>query len=196
MTLNQLHTQAMEFNPLKYDKRLSHIMTEEQFEAYKVNTGHTYYLFLYNLVHLLKPKNVLELGTSIGRSALFMMCALPENSTLTTIEIGSHLRVDLEPFFNDPRLKIVYGSDMDKNVYSPLNLQNIDFIYIDTEHDIEQLQKEWNIYKNFLCSDAIVVLDDISLNDGMKKFWDDLPYEKISCPLSVHFSGFGIFKYA
>jgi predicted O-methyltransferase YrrM len=197
VNLSDLHTQALDFTQIIFDKRLSHIMTEEQFGAYKTNVGHEYYLILYRLIELLKPKEVLELGTSIGRSSLFMMCALPPDSKLTTVEKGSYQRVDLKPFFDDPRLKIVYGDDTDKEVYeqfTPVHFKTIDFLFIDTEHNEEQLQKEWNIYKEFLVDGAIVVMDDIYLNEGMRKFWDKLLYEKIACPLSIHFSGFGILK--
>jgi len=196
MILEELHTLALDFNQIKYDPRLDIAMSEEQFEAYKINSGHTYYLYLYNLIRILKPINVVELGTSIGRSGLFMMCVLSENSKFTTIEKSSYMRVDLQPFFEDPRLNIIYGDDIDESVYKSLNLRDVDFMFIDTDHNIEQLEKEWEVYHKFLISGAIVVLDDISLNDGMKKFWNALNYEKISCPSSVHFSGFGIFKYA
>lgn len=197
--LHDIHELAVNYKNIQYDSNMA--ISQEEFDNYKTNTGHTYYLYLFNLIKILQPKHILELGTSIGRSANFIMCALPENrmsrqnSKLTTIELGSFMRTDLKPFFNDNRLQIIYGSTTDKEIYAPLNLKNIDFIFIDTLHEYDQVVAEWNIYKNFLTDNAIVVMDDIHLNTGMDKFWNELPYEKIDCGNDVHFSGFGMFRF-
>ncbi len=229
LSLNELNTAAQFYKPIPYDLRYSVAMSEQEFNNYKTNTGHTYYLYLHNLVKLLKPNHILELGTSIGRSALFMLTGLdyelkrlksypighlksnnnakevmeiiPElmlkemNRKLTTIEMGSFLRGDLVAFSDDNRLNIVYGSTIDPDVYEPLNLKDIDFLYMDTEHSYECISKEWSIYKNFLKDGAIVVMDDITLNEEMIKFWNSLNYEKLNTGIDIHFSGFGIFKY-
>ncbi len=229
LSLNELNIAAQFYKPIPYDPRYSVAMSEQEFNNYKTNVGHTYYLYLYNLVKILKPNNILELGTSIGRSALFMLTALdfetqklknypighlksnnnakevieiiPElilkesKRKLTTIEMGSFLRGDLAAFSDDNRLNIIYGNTTDPSTYEPLNLKDIDFLYMDTEHSYECISKEWSIYKNFLKDGALVVMDDISLNNGMIKFWNELFYNKLDTGKDIHFSGFGIFEY-
>lgn len=176
-----------------YDQRLNRAMSEQQYFDYQHNTGHTYYHFLMKLVKSLKPKNVLELGTSIGRSGLFMMVSLPEKSRLTTIDIGSFLRTDLVDFAFDERLKIVYGDTLDKTIIGDLK-PDVDLLFIDSEHTYDQVSAEWEAYKHLLVDDAIVVADDIRLND-MGKWWDSLPYDKVDTGIGLHFSGFGMFTF-
>lgn len=191
--LRELHMLALDYSQIKYDHRYSAAMDEGQFNNLKTNIGCNYYLYLYNLVKLYKPSNIVELGTSIGRSAMFMMTALQKSSKLTTIEISSFMRTDLTHFIDDSRLTIVYGSDIDPATYDELDLDNIDFLFIDAMHSYEHVNIEWSIYKRFLTNGALVVMDDIHLNDGMSKFWNDLEYDKIDTGKSIHFSGFGIF---
>lgn len=192
--LNELHEATKNYTDISYFPSLVDIIPEDQYQNMKSNNGCNYYFYLHNLVKILKPKHVVELGTSIGRSAHFMMTALQPDSILTTIEMGSFLRVDLKPFEYDKRLNIVYGSDIDPAVYAPLNLKDIDFLFIDTLHDKAHVEIEWSIYKEFLAPGALVVMDDINLNEGMIEFWNNLPYEKVNTGSDIHFSGFGIFK--
>jgi predicted O-methyltransferase YrrM len=177
-----------------YDSRLAPAMDETEYIRYQDNPGHMYYLLLMKLVRYLKPKKVLELGTSIGRSALFMMMFLPEDSSLTTVDIGSHRRTDLAGFAFNNRLKIVFGDDLDQSVIDQID-DGFDFCYLDSEHNYEQIAAEWKIYAPKLKDGAIVAMDDIHLNVGMEKFWNDLPYEKVDTGDKFHFSGFGLFRY-
>jgi predicted O-methyltransferase YrrM len=179
----------------EYDPRLSIVMNIDQYEVYSKNEGHTYYVFLNKLVRELAPKKVLELGTSIGRSALFMMCALPPDSTLTTVDIGSYRRMDLLPFDSDPRLNIVFGNDLEESTIKQVG-SGFDLLYIDSEHSYEQVSKEWEIYQHKITNDAIVVMDDIHFNEGMDKFWDSISYEKMDLGNSLHFSGYGAFQFS
>lgn len=192
INLQELHNQVMADPTPPYDNRYT--ITERQYLEYQDDTSCRYYHYLLKLVKRLKPKKVLELGTSQGRSSLFMMLGLPEDGSLITIDIGSFLRSDLAAFANDSRLKIVFGNDLYHSVFSKIE-NNIELLFIDSEHSFEQIFKEWDIYRPKLVDGAIVVMDDIHLNQGMERFWDSLPYEKIDTGGYLHFSGFGLFVY-
>lgn len=194
MNLRDLYHHVITDPTPEYDERLGVAMNRQQYDAYQTNKGHTYYLFLNKLVRRLKPKKILELGTSIGRSGLFMMTALPEASKLVTVDIGSFLRTDLTGFAYDDRLKIVFGNDLEDGVFNEIG-NGFDMMFSDSEHSYEHVVVEWEKYRHTLTDGAIVVMDDIRLNDGMSKFWDSLPYEKIDTGVDLHFSGFGLFRY-
>ena len=192
MDIRELHQRAMEAVPPPYDYRLARAMSEDQYKAYRTNTGHTYYLYLNALVRILRPRKVLELGTDIGRSAAFMMMSLPQQSRLITVEIGTQPRTDLEPFEGDPRLSIVQGNDLDLKIYGGLALEGIDLLYLDSDHTFEQISREWALYRPYLSDGACVAMDDIHLNPGMEQFWESLHCPKIDAPRDLHFSGWGL----
>ncbi len=194
MNLNDFYQNVLADPTPAYDERLGVAMTREQYDAYPSNKGHTYYTFLNKLVRRLQPKKILELGTSIGRSGLFMMTALPETSKLVTVDIGSFLRTDLTPFSYDNRLKIVFGNDLEDSVFNEVG-SGFDMMFSDSEHCYEHVVVEWEKYRHTLEDGAIVVMDDIRLNEGMSRFWDSLQYEKIDTGVDLHFSGFGLLRY-
>jgi predicted O-methyltransferase YrrM len=134
---------------------------------------------------------VVELGTDIGRSALFMMTQLPSDSELWTVEIGTHERVDLEPFKGDKRLHVIQGNDLDSRVIQELG-DGIDFLFVDTNHEFAQVSAEWLIYRSRLSVGALAAFDDIDLNPGMRQFWAGLLDRKHDCGRDLHVSGFGL----
>ncbi len=194
MNLQDLYHHVITDPLYPYDERLGVAMTEDQYKAYPFNKGHTYYTFLNKLVRRLAPKKVLELGTSQGRSGLFMMTALPTESQRVTVDVGSFLRTDLAAFAYDERIKIVYGNDLDDAVAAEIGT-GFDMVFSDSEHTYEHVVVEWEKYRHTFNDRAIVVMDDIHLNEGMERFWNSLKYEKIDTGADLHFSGFGILEY-
>lgn len=190
MNIQELHDLVLASPFPQYDPRLTPFMDEAGYEAYKTNTGHTYYLYLARLVRELRPRLVVELGTDIGRSAAFIMTQLRGDAEFVTIEIGSQPRTDLAACQGDPRLRIVEGGSLDPRVYG--NLSSIDLLFIDTDHRYEQIFAEWGIYQERLSPGAVVVFDDIHLNEGMERFWAEVSGQKVDAGKDIHFSGWGL----
>ena len=175
-----------------YDARLSNIMDEAKYHEYAFrNPGHTYYVYLAKLVKALQPRKVVELGTDIGRSGLFIMTQLPEKSEFWTVEIGDHPAVDLDPFKGDPRLHILKGSDLDPRNTNQIG-GGIDLLFVDTNHEYTQAMTEWAVYKMQMNRPGVAVFDDISLNPGMQQFWNEVTETRASCGTDIHNSGFGL----
>lgn len=147
----------------------------------------SYYAWLWSAVTLVKPKNLVELGTEFGAATIVMLDALPETSTLVTVDI-----VEMKPNFlyglEDSRLTKIIGNSLEVSDQIP---EKIDFLFIDTEHEFEQVSKEWKLYKSKLTKNAIVVFDDIHFNEGMTRFWDSLEEEKYDIS-QWHEAGFGV----
>lgn len=156
-----------------------------------------YYRFLHGLVRYLQPKNVLELGTGEGWSAMYMLLELPVFSRLTTINQWNPPSPDdvgeaLDYFSGDMRLTILRGDTRDALVANVVP-DDVDLLFIDTSHDYATIAAEWELYAQKLVDGAIVCVDDLFHND-MMRFWDALPYEKMLRP-DLNESGFGIFQY-
>lgn len=87
------------------------------------------------LLHVKKPKRVLEVGTAIGYSALFMKECLPSTSTITTIEkVEMRLvkaRANLEKFDSNRVITLLEGDAIDKLKELADNENKYDFIFMD-----------------------------------------------------------------
>lgn len=152
-----------------------------------------YYRWLALAVRATQPKQVLELGTYLGVSALMMYMELPAKSRLTTVDI----RRDPESFippevYGDARFRFEAGDCLNLQIYLH-KPEAIDFLFIDTDpHTEEQIAAEWSLYKPLLADGCLVVLDDIGT---MQDFWNGLPYRKVDLTGLCHVSGFGAFEY-
>ncbi len=155
-----------------------------------------YCRFLNGLVRYLQPKNVLELGTGEGWSALHMFLALPEDGRLTTINlpnppcpdaVGEALDV-----ISDCRLTRVLGDTRSQESVDMVP-DDVDLLFIDSTHDYATISQEWALYSPKLVDGAIVCVDDLSHND-MMRFWDALPYEK-DLRTDLNSTGFGVFQF-
>ncbi len=196
--LEYLHSKAirrLRTAPLEWSPALSKIVSYSRFPIWAEDNHNRYYLYLAALIRELKPVNVLELGTKDGASALFMLSALPNDSRFQTIDLNPS-PILLEGVLSDQRLTIITADDLDPRFSLTLEAQDpIDLLFMDTEHNSDQLSAELEKYSEFLRPGAIVVVDDIHLNSEMEHWWASLPYEKIDTGLMLHHSGFGIFEY-
>lgn len=154
------------------------------------------------LVRTFQPWHVLELGTGCGRSAAFMMTALPNHSRLTTINWPNPpspdpVGVELTPWQYDERLLKVFGDTRSCRAY--VDDREIDFLFIDSgdrDHNFSLISEEWRLYESALTDTAVVCCDDIHFpGSDMERFWEPLPYEKVDTGKLLHDSGFGVFRY-
>jgi hypothetical protein len=136
-----------------------------------------YYQWLALLVKILKPKLVLELGNSYGLSTLMMFSELSDEAKLISCDLVKQLDFVPSHVFNDPRLKFYFGNDLNLSIFGDDLPIGIDMLY-----------------KHLCNPGAIVILDDIRMND-MFDFWESLPYPKLELTKECHFSGFGFFLY-
>lgn len=169
---------------------------DEEYSAYVQNKdGNSfYYQWLALLVRAITPKLILELGTGLGVSTLMMFSELRDEGRLISCDVVQAPKFVPEDVRSDPRVKFYRGDDLDLNIYGEDLPVGIDVLFIDTEHTFRQVSAEWSVYKHLCNPGAIVVLDDIRMND-MQRFWDVLPYPKLELTEGCHFSGFGMFFY-
>ena len=173
-----------------YASRFDSFLRPDQIGKWGLDNLSGYYWYLHALVSVTHPKKVLELGRCLGTSALFMLGALDENSTLITVDTNERAS-DLAHVKEDPRLKILVGNDLDLQTYKGIDLTGIDFLFIDTDHTNEQATKEWNLYLPFLSANALVAFDDITMND-MGIFWSGLECPTLETGGTYHYTGFGL----
>jgi len=151
-----------------------------------------YYRYLSALVKVIKPKRVVEMGSAGGASALMMLATLPKRSALyamTLKEPEGEFRFIKKDY---PNLTLIRGNNLELGHWDDVDLFETDLFFFDTKHTYEQLHAEMKLYDQFFKKGTIVLIDDIRLNEGMTKAWDEIKYDKLSLP-DLHHSGFGMF---
>lgn len=114
---------------------------------------------LHALVSRVKPKTILELGTSGGYSGLWMLKAAPK-ATLHTIEWSPYrLEIAKESFAQaEVAHQVVHYNDKIRNIL-PTWTEMVDFVFIDADK-MSYLENFKSIEK-FLNPGAIVVVDNM-----------------------------------
>jgi predicted O-methyltransferase YrrM len=197
MTANEIDKQVFEMlSGFSIDPYLSH------FE--RVNPAHLenelkngrkdnlYYQWLFCLVKLLKPKQIVELGSAAGISTIVFGVSKSKDCKLYTVDIDPSMA--WKWMKNDcPNTLKILGDDLNMAIWpGNVNLGTTDLWFLDTLHTKEQLQKEIELYKPYWKRGTVVVLDDIRL-PGMFEIWNKLPYDKVENTNPCHYSGFGFF---
>lgn len=148
----------------------------------------TYYRLLYEWVRHSKPKNVVELGTFWAASAYHLAHACPESRVITIdIDPASKVKADALKLPNLTALTSdsVAAAELVKKDYSP-----IDVLFIDSEHSYKIAAGEWAAYRPLCRDGAVVFMDDIAMNPGMKQFWAEVKDPKVELH-PLHVAGFG-----
>lgn len=145
-----------------------------------------YNRFLYELVLDFRPERMVETGTDRGRSAAHMALGNP-NGFVHTIDIDPACSQNAKDL-RLPNLVVWTGDSL--GVIQEFDDKSIDLLFLDSLHTYEHTKAEWEAFKPKLRPDALVLIDDIALDAGMARFWDELPEPKLEMN-HLHFSGFG-----
>jgi predicted O-methyltransferase YrrM len=191
--LEKLHETILQLRQSYQPPR--HVMTKVNCEYTKYLESGGYYTWLALAVRLFKPKRILKLGNLHGASTIMMYSELTdETESFTSVDLIRDIAFVPDVIIADPRMVFKFGNDLNLSIYGDALPSQIDFLFIDTLHEYQQLQDEWKICQNLCRSGALVVMDDIHLN-GMQKFWANITYPKFDITEDCHQSSFGAFIY-
>jgi len=129
----------------------------------------------YRLVNYIGASSIIELGTSVGLTTLYL--AKQKNARVTTFEGNKALiniaRTHFE-FFETKNIHLVEGN---LNTTLADYLQNpakIDYALMDANHQYEPTIRYFNLLAKRMAEKGIIVLDDIYYSEEMAKAWREL----------------------
>lgn len=129
---------------------------------------------LYKLCKHYKPKNILELGTSLGIGTWHMNRGNPA-ANLISVEgcpqTLAAMQTYVSPYLNE-NVHVILSS-FDSFLETSLT-QSIDFIFIDGHHDGQALVRYIRKLLPFSHDETIFVLDDIRWSNSMYDAWKKL----------------------
>ncbi len=153
-------------------------------------------LMLLKLVEKLRPATCIELGTSLGISACYQAAALEMqgNGTLVTLEGADSLATFARENLQRVGLKNVHvavGRFQDILGGVLETSQKVDFAFVDGHHEENATLAYFSQMLPYLSAGAVVVFDDISWSDGMRRAWQAIVQNEKAC-LSIYLRQMGL----
>jgi predicted O-methyltransferase YrrM len=143
---------------------------------------------LFRIVKYFSPDTVLELGTSLGISSIYMARAC-RHARVISIEADKNLaEIARQNFHNAGLHNVEVINDRFENVLAPLikRLNNKIFIFIDGNHEKKPTLQYFNQLLVKSGKNMIMVFDDIHWSEGMSEAWQEIksnPTVKITLDL-------------
>lgn len=152
---------------------------------------------MFRIVQNRQPETILEIGTSLGISTLYLAKAAPL-AKLITLE-GSKSVADIaQQQFNSlvcSNISIITG-EFSATLPSALSqLQTLDLAFVDGNHRFAPTIDYFEQLKPYLTEKAIVIFDDIHWSDEMEKAWNTIKADpKVTLSIDLFFKGIVLFS--
>lgn len=129
---------------------------------------------LYRLVNDLKPANMIELGTCLGTTSVYLKNAAPDAQFYTLEGCPETAKIATEVFQKTElnNIQQVIGNFDDTLPGIIEKIDKLDFVFVDGNHQKEATLRyfEWCLPK--VHEETLLIFDDIYWSEGMKEAWE------------------------
>jgi predicted O-methyltransferase YrrM len=152
---------------------------------------------LYRLVADLQPKNIIELGTCLGVTSLYLKKAAP-NAQLFTLEGCPQTAGVASTVFDKDgvsNIQQVIGNFDDTLPGVIKGLDRLDFVFVDGNHKKQATLNyfEWCLPK--IHENTLLIFDDIYWSEGMKEAWEIIKaHPQVTVTVDLFWIGLVYFK--
>jgi len=151
---------------------------------------------LFRAAEFLNASNILELGTSLGMTSLYL--SSNNDTQLTTLEgCPNTLAIAKECFeqFDRKNISTVQGNFNDTLPKTLEDLHQIDLAFIDGDHRKEPTLKYFELIFPKLHNDSVLVFDDIHWSPEMEEAWEAIKADpRARVTIDIHRMGFVLFR--
>lgn len=148
---------------------------------------------LFRLTNFFQPQTIVEFGTSVGISSMYLAAGAPEAQLLTYDFNESLVRIANSNFrslkLTNARAETALFEE--KLTKLPTMFDKIDFLMLDGNHRKEPTILYYEFLKPLFKNNSVVVLDDIHWSQGMEEAWDFIRQQP-EVSLSIDLFQFGI----
>jgi len=152
---------------------------------------------LFRLVNRFAPKNIVELGTSLGITTLYLAEADSQSNVLT-IEGDPASAAVAQNNFKQHRcsnVRSVVGNFDDVLPKLLQELEQVDFAFIDGNHRKEPTLDYFYQLLHKSHADTVLIFDDIHWSKGMEEAWETIIADsKVSISIDFFFIGLVFFR--
>jgi hypothetical protein len=156
-------------NTLKKQRKVSEIAANYALPA-------RYGQLLFRMVNRFQPTKILELGTSLGITSLYL-AAPSKNSTLYTIEGCPQTAAMAGNNFNLIKARNIEQRVGDFSAHLPdvlSTMKQVDLAYIDGNHAYEPTLDYFHTLLPYCSENSVLIFDDIHWSRGMEKAWETI----------------------
>lgn len=147
-----------------------------------------YCQLLYRIARFYQAENIIELGTSVGMSSLFMaignrkgqVITLEGNKSLIEIAKSSSVKLNID------NINFIHGNFDTQLPKILTNKSKVDLAFIDGNHTYEATLKYYSIIRNHI-GKGFIIFDDIYWSKGMQKAWTAIKAKEHVCIDLYHF---------
>lgn len=150
---------------------------------------------LYRITNYFKPKNVLELGTSVGLGSAAMAIA-SNNSIIKTVEVNKNISDIAKKVFKSYQLKnIQIDTSSFKDFFKKSNYENLDLVYLDGTCDKESTIENFNSLLKYSHNESVFIINNIYWSKEMTEAWNIIKKQKeITVSIDTFYWGFLFFR--
>ena len=150
---------------------------------------------IYRIVNFQKPKNILELGTSLGIASYAMHKGYPK-ANITTIEGCKNIYEFTKNNFAKRKIEQINIVNGDfESVLSNLNKESFDLIFFDGNHQKEATLKYFDMLLSTIHNDSVFIFDDIYLTKDMYEAWEIIRnHPKVTVSIDTYYWGLVFFR--
>jgi len=131
---------------------------------------------LFRLSKYFQPQRILELGTSLGKSA-YALSLGHQNASIITVEGDENLARLSSMYLQHNKVDNVNLIQQNFDDFLETlndNSQLFDLIFIDGNHRYKPTIQYFNKLITHIHNDTLIIIDDIYWNDEMKQAWQEL----------------------
>lgn len=156
-----------------------------------------YARLLFRLVNHFKPNTIVELGTSVGLTTMYLAAA-NKKAKVYTLEGSKEIAAFAKQQFKKNKfenIELVEGDFKDTFPILLNKLNNVDFAYVDGNHTKEA---SINYFMQLLpkCNEnSVLIFDDINWSQGMQEAWQHIKtHEQVKLSIDLFFVGIVLFR--
>lgn len=156
-----------------------------------------YAQLLFRLAKYLKPKTMIELGTSLGISTLYQALALPDSKVITCEGSAAIVTAAQKNFaqLGAENIECIVGN-FDNTFETILNrFDSVDWIFFDGNHRKEPTLRYFEMALKKTNNNTVFIFDDINWSKEMKEAWAEIKqHPSVTVTLDIYMMGFVFFN--
>ncbi|MDO9274406.1 MAG: class I SAM-dependent methyltransferase [Lutibacter sp.] len=151
---------------------------------------------LLRIVDYFNPKNMLEIGTSVGLGTSVLSIGNPEAKIVTLEGCANTAKVAKELFKSNHlnNIQLVVGN-FNETLFDVLRNKQYDLIYFDGNHQKEATRQYFIQCLETAHNNSIFIFDDINWSPEMQQAWEEIKiHPKVTITIDTYFWGLVFFR--